>query len=37
MLDRWARQDPSTDPEWEIGDVTPLSLRRAPDSGAASK
>lgn len=31
MLDRWDAEDVSGEPEWNIEDLEPMSLRRAPD------
>ena len=27
MLDRWAAEDVSDEPEWDVGDIQPVTLR----------
>jgi hypothetical protein len=27
MLDRWAAEDVSDEPEWDVGDIQPMTLR----------
>lgn len=27
MLDRWAAEDISDEPQWEVGDIQPMTLR----------
>jgi hypothetical protein len=27
MLDRWAAEDISDEPEWDVGDIQPMTLR----------
>lgn len=27
MLDRWAAEDVTGEPEWDVGDIQPMSLR----------
>jgi len=31
MLDRWAADDVSTEPDWSVDDLEPLTLRRSTD------
>jgi hypothetical protein len=32
MLDRWAAEDASDEPDWDVSDLEPLSLRSSSDS-----
>lgn len=29
MLDRWAAEDVTDEPEWDVGDIQPMSFRNA--------
>jgi hypothetical protein len=36
MLDRWSKNDSAVEPDWDIDDVLPLSLRDAAEPDAPS-